>query len=82
MHEIHEGDVKKSIQAGYYRVMFRDIDQSRLDALEQLYQQASKNYLTNDLVHSVRFDDREIEKKSFTVVANALLNLDEFLTKN
>ncbi len=82
MAEINEDDVAASIKAGYHRVMFRDIDQHRLDALVRLYQQANENFLSDDLVRPVSVNNDEIEVKSFTVVANAMLNLDEFLTKN
>ena len=82
MTEINENDVAASIKAGYHRVMLREIDQHRLDALEELYQQATENFLSEDLVRPVSVNNSEIEVKSFTVVANAMLNLDEFLTKN
>ncbi|XOV93001.1 MAG: DUF1553 domain-containing protein [Bacteroidota bacterium] len=83
MNNVNQENIRACISAGYKRVMFREIDESRLAALETLYEDTRQNYLSDQLVHPVSsIENDKVRVKSLTVVANALLNLDEFLTKN
>ncbi len=81
MATVNPDDVKACISAGYKRVMFREIDPDRLAFLTKLYDEATKEYFTNKLAQPVSLNE-QISVQSLTLVANALLNMDEFLTKN
>lgn len=85
-----KGDLKSGIAAGYRHTMFRDLSADKLAALEKLYAQAYDNFekrpgeaekfLGKDHVSP---DRKELlSEAAYTLVANALLNLDEFLTKS
>jgi hypothetical protein len=83
MASTHPTDVAACLEKGYKRVMFRTPDTEKLDALQLLYQDALNHYEKKDLIHSVAVSDDETARlQAFTLVANALLNLDEFVTKN
>ncbi len=81
MAEVNPDNIEACISAGYKRVMFRQIDPDRLETLVGLYEEAERDYRSEKLVHPVAIKD-EVRMKSLTLVANALLNLDEFMTKN
>jgi hypothetical protein len=71
------------LQKGYKNVMFRHPDQEKLDVLQLLYQDALNHYKTKNVVSYANVAHKDtLRLKAFTLVANALLNLDEFLTKN
>lgn len=85
-----KGDLQNSIAAGYQRAMLKEASEEKLLALEKLYNQAlssfdkqpaeAEKFMGKDHKASSR---QELAKDAaFTVVANALLNLDEFLTKS
>ncbi len=57
------------IRAGYQKVMLRSPDQQKVASLEKLYRDALERFGT----------DKELD--AYTLVANALLNLDEFVNK-
>ncbi|MEQ9443880.1 MAG: DUF1553 domain-containing protein [Cyclobacteriaceae bacterium] len=83
----HPTDVARCLQEGYERVMLRTPDHERIKALELLYQDALSRYQNQGLVHSVALEEGSDDGDSarvqaFALVANALLNLDEFVTKN
>ncbi len=83
MNAVHPTDVVACLQYGYERVMFRTPDTARLHALELLYQDALRYYQEKDLVRAAAFSDEDPAKlPALALVANALLNLDEFVTKN
>ena len=84
------GNLRNSIAAGYRRALFKDVTEEKLDALEKLYHQAFANFekrsgevekfMGKDYMNTDRA--KLLSTASFTLVANALLNLDEFLTKS
>ncbi len=75
---IAEGsDIDSAIEEGYERIMFKEIDRQKLGALKDLYWSTVERPNPEDVV-----EDQELDKKAMTLVANTLLNLDEFLTKN
>lgn len=83
MASAHPADVSVCLQEGYERVMFRTPDAERLNALQLLYKDALSRYKEKGLAHSAAISDHDtVRLKAFTLVANALLNLDEFVTKN
>ena len=85
-----KGDTKKSISAGYRRAMLKEADPKKIADLEQLYQKAvlefsktpaaAAKYVGDDLNKA---DSKTLSSRAaYMLVANALLNLDEFLTKS
>lgn len=85
-----EGNREQTIEAGYKRIMFKKPTKDKVIALEKLYQQALENFNDKPLeaaqfmgVEKNTEDKKELASKAaYMVVANALLNLDEFLTKS
>lgn len=60
---------KEKIQAAYQKVMLRQADEGKIASLHKLYEDANERYGS----------DNQLD--AFTLVANALLNLDEFINK-
>jgi len=82
--------VEAAIRAGYRRTMLRDPAEGKLEALEKLYEQAVANF-TGKPADAAKFlgtelpagaEQQTVAKAALVVVANALLNLDEFLAKS
>jgi hypothetical protein len=75
------------IKMGYYSVMGKEIKEKKLVLLVQLYNETYQHYFENK--NSNDFPAIALEKKgkdkfiisALTVVANTLLNLDEFIVK-
>lgn len=78
---------KACIQRGYKLAMSKDITDAKTAVLEKLYRQALAQY-EKDPAAADAFnmqavpDTEKAHMAALTVVANALLNLDEFLTKS
>jgi mono/diheme cytochrome c family protein len=78
-------DVKKQIQKGYESMLFKPISDNRLNALVELY---SKSMITfakdKKAAHEIVGEGRTAtpETAALVVVANAMLNLDEWVNKN
>ncbi|MFD2201547.1 PSD1 and planctomycete cytochrome C domain-containing protein [Shivajiella indica] len=79
-----EGDGPKEIIARTYEeIMLVPISESKTDALFKLYQAALEDNEINQITFEL-VSETEVRRKewaAFTIVANALLNMDEFLTK-
>jgi hypothetical protein len=80
------GSPSDAIRKGYAAVVFHPIDDASLKALEGLYDTAYAKFdhspeKTRELVASEGPDDKPA-MAAMIVVANALLNLDEVITKN
>jgi len=77
-------DIDQSISNSYERATFKKISPSQLNALKELYQKSFLEFNENESASKLLLP---FEKKSspelsaLTVVANAIMNLDEFLTK-
>lgn len=74
---------QEQIRAGYKTLMIRELPQKKLEVLVGLYQDALKEYNGNeDAVFKLTADkSKATQLAAMTVVANAMLNLDEVLTK-
>ncbi|WP_422083554.1 PSD1 and planctomycete cytochrome C domain-containing protein [Ulvibacterium sp.] len=77
-------DIDKSIAQSYKRATYTDISPNKLEALKALYQESLLEFRKNEEANALflHFDDKPTpELCALTVVANAIMNLDEFLTK-
>ncbi len=83
----HGGQTPESqIGWGYKRLMYRAMDRSREAALVKLYREALAKYKRDPRmareINGKTNGEEQPEKAALTLVANALLNMDEWLTKN
>jgi Protein of unknown function (DUF1553)/Protein of unknown function (DUF1549)/Planctomycete cytochrome C/Carbohydrate binding module (family 6) len=79
-------DLQKQIREGYQWATYHEIDEKSLQALIKLYNASLRQFENNkdrtcEILGGVS-DDTRPETAALTVVANAILNLDEVLTKN
>lgn len=86
MEEKGGNDVRQQISTGYEMAMFRPITPEKLQPLMDLYQQALQQFKqdgqkTDDMI-GTQTEHNTPEKAALIVVANAMLNLDELVTKN
>jgi len=78
-------EVEQQIASGYQWMMYKPIPTKKLEILENLYQTALTDYtayperISEMLGES---EQRSAEDAALMVVANAMLNLDEVMTKN
>ncbi len=83
MATVDPSDVEECLEKGYERVMFRKPDELRLSALKKLYQEALTYEQDKQLIHATSLKEDDSQRiMAFSLVGNALLNLDEFMTKN
>jgi hypothetical protein len=79
-------DVGQAIEYGYHIAMYKPIAQPKLAALKKLYDKAlsdfSKDPLNTCEITGGEDKHNNPETAALVVVANALLNLDELITKN
>ena len=76
------GEVKDQIKHGYHLMMNKNISMDKLDVLLDLYNELNGNHPIK-LAAYTKADTRDKKhEKSMIIVANAMLNLDEFLMKN
>jgi hypothetical protein len=75
----------QAISFGYQKLMLTPISDSKLEALTGLYQSSYSEFKNDSTAMNSFFKIEDVntspELAAMTVVANALLNLDEFLTK-
>jgi hypothetical protein len=77
-------DVKKSIVNSYEQATFKKITPNRLEALTELYENSITEFIKNEEASQLflHFEEKPTaELAALTMVANAIMNLDEFLTK-
>lgn len=78
-------DPKQAIRAGYEQLFFSSISDSKLNSLNDLYQTALMEFESEpeilDDFFQLKEENISPEMAAMTIVANALMNLDEFLTK-
>lgn len=80
-----DSNSEKAISYGYQKMILSPISQPKLSALEKLHTEALTQYEKNpaELESFFGWKDKTVnaEQAAMTVVANAMLNLDEFITK-
>ena len=86
MEKSGSSDVQQQISKGYEWAMFKPISKEKLQPLMNLYQQALQQFKQDEKktceMIGVDKGHNTPEKAALIVVANAMLNLDEFVTKN
>jgi hypothetical protein len=73
--------VGEQIKAGYRLAMAREIDTAKLHDLQLLYEQALDHFENAPEAAVKMTGKKDIKLATLTVVANAIMNLDEFITK-
>lgn len=74
--------VEEQIKRGYYFAMVQEIDVKKLAELELLYKQALQHFKEDSAQAEEMVGEKDVNLAALTVVANAILNLDEFITKS
>ena len=81
-----KNDAKEMIRIGYETAMLKPIDEPRLTAFMKLYENAFQQYKKDDEKSAAMAGDEKKNEKAQTaaliLVANAMLNMDELITKN
>ena len=74
---------KEQIRSGYRSILIRDISDQKLTVLEGLYEEALREYKEDKAAAAKLAAEKNAtpELAAMTIVANALLNLDEVITK-
>jgi hypothetical protein len=78
------GSADERISAGYKRITFRSLPDTKLKALRGLYHEAFSTY-SKDRDKAIKLTtdkNATAELAALTVVANAMLNLDEVITRD
>lgn len=86
MQKADDKNAANQIRKGYEKMFYRMIDETRLKVLLELYNTALKQY-GNDKTAAAKMigtkeKDAKPETAAMIVVANAMMNLDEWLNKN
>ncbi|MCK0136565.1 PSD1 and planctomycete cytochrome C domain-containing protein [Arenibacter sp. S6351L] len=77
--------VDKSIRDGYRKAVLADITEEKLNVLKELYNSSLSDFQEKpkNIKEFIPFEtDTDANLAALTVVANAIMNLDEFLTKS
>lgn len=78
--------VQKQIEAGYQKMLFQPIASARLNVLVKLYEHALMEYKKDKIAANALMGDKNKtalpEDAAMVVVANAMMNLDEWINKN
>lgn len=87
MNKAYPNDPQKAIAFGYEKALYLQIPPAKLEALKELYQYAKDGFDANseDMEDFLTFSEdtgKSPTLAALMVVANAILNLDEFLTKS
>jgi hypothetical protein len=78
-------NVDENIREGYRKAVLADITEEKLNVLKELYNSSLSDFKEkpNNIKEFIPFEnDTDANIAALTVVANAIMNLDEFLTKS
>ena len=80
------GPIEAKIKTGYEQMMYKPIAPAKLNVLTSLYQSSLSKYQGNKKAATLLVSDSTLasptNRAALVVVANAMLNLDEWLNKN
>ena len=80
------GTTNAKIAKGYELILYKPIPQNRLQIFEDLYSKAFQTFKKDGASASAMMGDKQRkykpEQAAMVLVANAMLNLDEVITKN
>ncbi len=86
MQQLDNSDVKKQISKGYECMMYKPITDNKLTALVELYSKSLDTFTKDEKaaleITGVKDAAPKPETAALVVVANAMLNLDEWVNKN
>jgi hypothetical protein len=86
MEKVGGSTSKSKIAKGYELILYKTIPQNRLKVFEDLYAKAFNEFRKNSASVSAFMGDKQKkfkpEEAAMVLVANAMLNLDEVVTKN
>lgn len=86
MEKVGGNTSKTKIAKGYEMILYKNIPQNRLKVFEDLYAKAFEEFKKNSASVSAFMGDKQKkyrpEEAAMVLVANAMLNLDEVVTKN
>jgi len=76
-----------AIGKGYARIFYRPVDEKRMEILASLYQTALNRYhdqprAAADLINGSSENENPESLAAMILVANTMINMDEFITKN
>ncbi|MEN9685685.1 MAG: hypothetical protein RLZZ28_1471 [Bacteroidota bacterium] len=76
--------VKEQISKGYALAMYQEASQEKMIVFEKLYKDALRKFKSNeiDMICMAGNKNQGPETAALVVVATAMMNLDEFITKN
>jgi hypothetical protein len=75
-------DIDEKLKTGYRMAMFRAINEKKLNELKFLYQQTKDHFREHPQEVEELTGKKDVELATLTIVSNAIMNLDEFLTKS
>ena len=75
-------NIENSIMKMYFKSTYKDIDKKTLETLKELYNSFKNQFINNPELMNNFLDlgKTDINHASLTLIANAIMNLDEFLT--
>lgn len=86
MQQLDDSDVKKQISKGYECMMYKPISDNKLNALVELYSKSLDTFAKDEKaalqITGSKDTTPKPETAALVVVANAMLNLDEWVNKN
>jgi hypothetical protein len=80
-------DIRSEIAKGYEMMLYKKIPQQTLEVFVALYNQALSDYKKDNkaagsFINNETKNEKSAEAAALKLVANAMLNIDEVITKN
>ncbi|MCG2587259.1 DUF1553 domain-containing protein [Rhodohalobacter sulfatireducens] len=75
-------DIEQQLETGYRLAIQQDIGTEKLEDLKYLYQETKVHFRQHPKEAEELTGEQSIELAALTIVSNAIMNLDEFLTKS